>query len=721
MSSFPPFTPPRNHDNPQPYLGPKAHQSQSLLTQPFLSLILLLASLSLLVQSVPFLVRDAKLVFSAACRGTEDSAGTMASLPHFVADGVNRANRDLVDDVVAKARETIDFLLVALEAVAVFIVDLYKSLFLCLLDLVIHGSLSLLIAGVQEAEEFVTSLFQGVRTDVQDAIEGVNSALNSSVAVLDKIPGVNLKAPQIDVPTLSSLENVTIPSTFVTSLESLNSSIPTLSQLRTTVNNLISTPIESLRATVNATMSNSTLSIEQLPVPARETVQFCDGADLSWIDDVGHVLSRTAKVGIAIVVASMVVLALASWFWEKYRYNSMLASVERARSLWLSLDHNNSSSSSRNDDGSGGGEKAYPQQHQQQFSRQNLLAFISATEHPILALVVARLASSLRLAPRSTANLHWFAAYVFSPAALVFLLIGLVGLVSVAVQLVVIDGPVRTLANDRARRGADGFASDVAGLVARRMNASSAEFAAGSNKVILGVQDGVNNNVFGWVNTTTTAMNSTINGFYEDITNAITGVFNGTVLENPALDLVFCLIGSKVEGISKALTFIHDHAHLSLPTVSPTIFVLSPNRTSELTDSLTSPNSTVSTTSVVNSLIDKYAASLRSQRTGFVICLAVWGFILLMGLIGVWWKSGGEERWRNRKGRRPVGGLAPFAMDARRHDLGADRGNTFHLSRIQPTSSHSPTRSQTAIEQSSAPVRGGPSLISSNSKRLQSQ
>ena len=119
------------------------------------------------------------------------------------------------------------------------------------------------------------------------------------------------------------------------------------------------------------------------------------------------------------------------------------------------------------------------------------------------------------------------------------------------------------------------------------------------------------------------------------------------------LSLKQCLIGSKVSGVETALTFIHDHAHLSLPTVSPTILTLSSNRTNELTSSLTSPNSTVSTTSVVNNLIDRYAATLRSQRLGFIICICLWLLVLAMGLFGVWWAHQGGDMWeRRRRGSR---------------------------------------------------------------------
>lgn len=70
-----------------------------------------------------------------------------------------------------------------------FIVDMYRSLYLCLLELAVHGSLDLLISAFQEAEAFITSAFQEVRSGVQDAIGGVEKALDESIALINKLPG----------------------------------------------------------------------------------------------------------------------------------------------------------------------------------------------------------------------------------------------------------------------------------------------------------------------------------------------------------------------------------------------------------------------------------------------------------------------------------------------------------------------------------------------------
>lgn len=68
-------------------------------------------------------------------------------------------------------------------------IDMYRSLFLCLLELVVHGSLDILIGATEEAETFIKSAFQEVRKELQAAISTVNSGLDETVKLLNDIPG----------------------------------------------------------------------------------------------------------------------------------------------------------------------------------------------------------------------------------------------------------------------------------------------------------------------------------------------------------------------------------------------------------------------------------------------------------------------------------------------------------------------------------------------------
>lgn len=125
---------------------------------------------------------------------------------------------------------------------------------------------------------------------------------------------VDVDVPTIDIPQLSALENVTIPSTVIDALTDLNSSIPTLDEFRASMNSLISTPIEALRTNVRTTLSNRTIEVEMLPVPAKQTVELCQDLDTTWIDDVGHDLAKFVKLAIGLVILLMVLFMLACEF-----------------------------------------------------------------------------------------------------------------------------------------------------------------------------------------------------------------------------------------------------------------------------------------------------------------------------------------------------------------------------------------------------------------------
>ncbi|CEQ43075.1 SPOSA6832_04973, partial [Sporobolomyces salmonicolor] len=627
-----------------PYLGPRARLSLSWLSQHFLALLLVLVALAFLLASIPPLVQDAKTTLTAACAGVEGAASVAVSLPHYMADSVNELNAKAVGAVTNGAGTVLDLTLQALEAIILFMIDTYRSLFLCLMDLAIHGSLTLVVDAVEEAQQFVTSAMSTIRTDIQDAISGINTSLNKTIALINDIPGVDVSAPSIDIPDLTSLENVTLPTTIIDALTELNSSIPTLDSLRSTLDSLISTPIDSLRATINSTLSNRTIDIEMLPVPAKQTVELCGNLDTSWIDSVGRDLAQFVKVAIGLVVLLMVLFILACAVYERCRYRTFLSGVASAREAWL-LDLL-----------SGPNGPVHPASASDALSKTNLLSFLNASSHPTLFAYVGRLTSLLSLrTSNAKANLIWFLSYIASPNAWAFLALGLIGLLVVQIQLAVLQGPVKDLAKKRADAGAGEFSSSVLGTLNAKMNASSWQFADETNKVILSVQDGINDDLFGWVNETTTALNTTMYTFYDGITDALTDVFNGTVLNDPILDLVYCLVGSKVNAISTALTWLHSNAHISLPTVSHSVLLLSTNRSTELTDSLTSSNSSVSTTAIVDKMVNSYAHSLEQQRMGFSVAIGIWALVVVMGLIGMWWRSNGEdhfERWRGR----PVGG-----------------------------------------------------------------
>lgn len=113
-----------------------------------------------------------------------------------------------------------------------------------------------------------------LRNQLQSAVSGANTALDSAVEVINRIPGVDINAPDFN-PDLNFLNNVTIPDTFLKSLQSFNDSLPTLDELKERMNSVIEIPFEALRREITTNLGNVTVDRDAFPVPEKETLAFC--------------------------------------------------------------------------------------------------------------------------------------------------------------------------------------------------------------------------------------------------------------------------------------------------------------------------------------------------------------------------------------------------------------------------------------------------------------
>ena len=144
-------------------------------------------------------------------------------------------------------------------------------------------------------------------------------------------------------------------------------------------------------------------------------------------------------------------------------------------------------------------------------------------------------------------------------------------------------------------------------------------------------------NVFGYINTSTTILNTTINQFYEELTTQITNIFGSTPLEGLVLGVSQCIIGSKIEAASTALTWLNEHASITLPRLAADVLQLSPDDTEEFASSLQSVDSTdqPAANSLVDKLFNQYEKLLRQQRWMAIILLLLYAVVVLCAIIGV--------------------------------------------------------------------------------------
>merc|ERR1712000_686720 len=146
-----------------------------------------------------------------------------------------------------------------------------------------------------------------------------------------------------------------------------------------------------------------------------------------------------------------------------------------------------------------------------------------------------------------------------------------------------------------------------------------------ANEVIASTNKEINSDVFGWVNTTTSAVNGTLNTFTDEMGKALNTTFGGTILYDPIKEVLNCLIGLKIAGIQKGLTWVSDHAHVDFPLFKPDVF------------SLGAAASVASDSDSTDSFLSSPGSVASDDITGAVIkvSLALIGVYILIVLIGL--------------------------------------------------------------------------------------
>ena len=94
----------------------------------------------------------------------------------------------------------------AVESLLVFLVDVYRSLFLCFIELLVRGSLSLLISAVEAMSSVVHDTAQSIQAGIQASIEAINATLRGSLGAMNdvlKLIGQHMTVPVVPTPDLT--------------------------------------------------------------------------------------------------------------------------------------------------------------------------------------------------------------------------------------------------------------------------------------------------------------------------------------------------------------------------------------------------------------------------------------------------------------------------------------------------------------------------------------
>ncbi|KAH8818395.1 putative plasma membrane fusion protein prm1 [Hyaloscypha sp. PMI_1271] len=620
-SSAPPSTAPYY----TPYLGLRARLSQTWFNRWTVLLLLIIVRLLLSLKDINNQIANAKTEALSACKSVENVGSAMASMPHYLSEGVNALVADGVTSAVSGMTDMLMLTITGVEEIVLFFINMYTSMYLCLITFAVTGSLHAAIDMIEKVGTFMNESISTITGDLSKGIQGFEKDITTFLSAINigGILGGSKTPPTINVDGfISKLNGITIdPTKMDAELTKLNASIPTFADVQNATNFVLRLPFEEVKKLLNESMAAYTFDKSVFPVAEKKALTFCsDNPGIqNFFGGLVKVVYEAKKIFITVLTLLAILAIIPMAFLEIRRWHTM-----RQRSILL-------------------------QRHA--FDPMDVIYIAS---RPYTATAGIKLASKFKSTKRQILT-RWLIAYATSLPALFVLALGLAGLFSCLCQYIVlksIEKEVPILANE---------VGDFAGTVVAAITNASESWAVSANGVIKTTNDKVNEDVFGWVNTTTQALNDTLVTFVDEATSVLNKTFGGTILYGPIMEVLNCLIGLKIAGIEKGLTWVHDNAHVTFPEFRADVFSLGAaasltNASTDPTASFLSSPGSVASDDITNAVLkvtDKLQEAIGQEAIISACVVLVWVLIMLMGLVYVLFAMMSRDKTRGEGG--PVG------------------------------------------------------------------
>jgi hypothetical protein len=602
----PPRPTPHTAPSITPYLGLRARLSQIWINRWTILLLLVLARTLLAISSINYDLGSARREALSACSGVEAMGSAMASMPHYMSQGINEMAATGVEKTVNGLMEMTTLSVTGVEEIVVFVIHMMTSTYLCLITLAVSGSLHVALQVIEDAQRALNKSLQAIGNDMSKTVGTFDNLYTEFIGKLGSsltgLLGSSVNPPTIDLnSTLDALNNLQLPSNLDQGLAKLNSSIPTFAQVQNFTDNAIRFPFEEVKQLINQTMVGYQFDRSLFPVPAKEQLSFC--SDDNGINEFFDKLVNLAEVGRKISISVLLVLAIAACIlmaWQEIR-------------RWRTM------------------------QERSQLVRSNAhdpMDVVYIVSRPYTSTAGIKIASRFKSSRRQVL-VRWVFAYATSAPALFVFSLALAGLFSCACQAILLKSLENEVPDLTNQVGA------FADKIINSLNNASDQWAIGANKAIDSTNRDINENMLGWVNITTGALNDTLNVFVNGTMGVLNETFGGTVLYQPITEVLNCLVLLKIAGIEKALTWISDNAHVDIPTLPNNTFSLGAvasiaSENSQPDDSfLSTPGAQASDdiSAAVVRFTTRLENGIRTEALVSTCLFLVWIAILLIGVI----------------------------------------------------------------------------------------
>lgn len=625
-----------------PYLGLRARLSQVWINKWTILLLLILVRVLLAVQGLDHDISNAKVQALSACTSVENVGSAMASMPHYMSTGVNQMAAKGIEVAVGALYGTLTLVVTGVEEIVLFIINMLVSTYVCLITLVVGGAMSAALDVVDKAGQFLNRTLGAVTGEISQGMAGFQNEMNDFLGTIGDISGFfggSREMPTIDLTSeIAKINNISLDADALSAdLDALQAKIPQFEDVKNFTDSLIRTPFEAVKQLINESNSGYQFDRSVFPIAEKQALSFC--SDNNGINSFFDGLADTANVAKKVFIGVIIALALLACIPMAWR------EIQRWRTM---------------------------QQRAAMIKDQSLdsLDVIYMASRPYTASAGLKIGAKFN-STKKRILARWWVAYITSIPALFVLLLGIAGLISCLFQYILLKQVEAKTPELAAQVG------EFTGDVVLALTNASEQWAVGANSVVDATNSEINTEIFGWVNTTTTSVNDTLNSFVDGVQDVLNDTFGGTPLETPIRETLRCLIFLKIEGIQRGLTWVKENAKVAFPPFDGEVFSL--GAAAELDDSgesssfLSSPGSeaTDDITGAVLKLIGFLKDAIETEVYISLALIGVWLLICLVGGIRV------AVALMDRDKTRAEGGPSFGTSTSYASNLGAGQNHTY--------------------------------------------
>jgi hypothetical protein len=199
----PPRPAPHTAPSITPYLGLRARLSQIWINRWTILLLLVLARTLIAISSINYDLDSARREALSACSGVEAMGSAMASMPHYMSQGVNEMAATGVEKAVSGLMEMTTMSVTGVEEIVVFVINMMTSTYLCLITLAVSGSLHVALQVIEDAQRALNKSLQAIGADMSKTVGTFDNLYSEFIGKLGSsltgLLGSSVTPPTIDL------------------------------------------------------------------------------------------------------------------------------------------------------------------------------------------------------------------------------------------------------------------------------------------------------------------------------------------------------------------------------------------------------------------------------------------------------------------------------------------------------------------------------------------